>query len=196
MHATPAPIEIAPPQATRREWVALGVIALPCLVYAMDLTVLNLALPAISAGTRSRKTSTSSSVVGKASIRQRLRSSSSSRRWSKDFRLGSKMVDDVDPSKVTSAMKNPEMSFSFNDGETIPLSIDDFSFTCPVTDFVVVFTSVVALMSSSMEPRTAGCLFCNFNAAASSLDVDVNSGKWNASWLTSNADIGCSGASV
>lgn len=44
--------EIAPAQATRREWVALGVIALPCMVYAMDLTVLNLALPAISADLR------------------------------------------------------------------------------------------------------------------------------------------------
>jgi len=38
-----------PPKATRREWIGLAVIALPCLVYAMDLTVLNLALPAISA---------------------------------------------------------------------------------------------------------------------------------------------------
>ena len=35
-------------RATRREWIGLAVIALPCLVYAMDLTVLNLALPAIS----------------------------------------------------------------------------------------------------------------------------------------------------
>lgn len=46
------PVETAPPRATRREWVALAVIALPCLVYAMDLTVLNLALPAISADLR------------------------------------------------------------------------------------------------------------------------------------------------
>ncbi|NRF67022.1 MFS transporter [Aquincola sp. S2] len=37
------------PRATRREWIGLAVIALPCLVYAMDLTVLNLALPALSA---------------------------------------------------------------------------------------------------------------------------------------------------
>src|SRR4030095_11031493 len=36
-------------KASRREWIGLAVIALPCLVYAMDLTVLNLALPAISA---------------------------------------------------------------------------------------------------------------------------------------------------
>jgi len=39
----------APAKATRREWTGLAVIALPCAVYAMDLTVLNLALPAISA---------------------------------------------------------------------------------------------------------------------------------------------------
>ncbi len=39
-------------KATRREWIGLGVIALPCMVYAMDLTVLNLALPAISAELR------------------------------------------------------------------------------------------------------------------------------------------------
>src|SRR4051812_49538204 len=36
-------------RATRREWIGLAVIALPCLVYTMDLNVLNLALPAISA---------------------------------------------------------------------------------------------------------------------------------------------------
>jgi MFS transporter, DHA2 family, multidrug resistance protein len=36
-------------RATRREWIGLAVIALPSLVYAMDLTVLTLALPAISA---------------------------------------------------------------------------------------------------------------------------------------------------
>jgi DHA2 family multidrug resistance protein-like MFS transporter len=36
------------PRAGRREWIGLAVIALPCLVYAMDLTVLNLALPALS----------------------------------------------------------------------------------------------------------------------------------------------------
>jgi MFS transporter, DHA2 family, multidrug resistance protein len=39
----------APPRATRREWIGLAVIALPCLVVAMDMTVLNLALPALSA---------------------------------------------------------------------------------------------------------------------------------------------------
>jgi MFS transporter, DHA2 family, multidrug resistance protein len=35
--------------ATRREWIGLAVIALPCLLYAMDLTVLTLAVPALSA---------------------------------------------------------------------------------------------------------------------------------------------------
>ncbi|HET9432064.1 MAG TPA: MFS transporter [Chitinophagaceae bacterium] len=36
-------------KAGRREWIGLGVIALPCMLYSMDLTVLNLALPFISA---------------------------------------------------------------------------------------------------------------------------------------------------
>lgn len=35
--------------ATRREWLGLAVLALPCILYAMDLTVLNLALPSLSA---------------------------------------------------------------------------------------------------------------------------------------------------
>jgi DHA2 family multidrug resistance protein-like MFS transporter len=38
--------------AGRREWTALAVLALPCIVYAMDLTVLNLALPELSADLR------------------------------------------------------------------------------------------------------------------------------------------------
>src|SRR5262245_11909356 len=40
------------PKAGRREWLGLSVIALPCLLYSMDLTVLNLALPRISADLR------------------------------------------------------------------------------------------------------------------------------------------------
>src|SRR5688500_13847622 len=36
-------------QAGRREWIGLGVLALACLLYVMDLTVLHLAVPAISA---------------------------------------------------------------------------------------------------------------------------------------------------
>ena len=38
----------APSKAGRREWLGLAVIALPCAVYSMDLTVLNLALPRLS----------------------------------------------------------------------------------------------------------------------------------------------------
>jgi DHA2 family multidrug resistance protein-like MFS transporter len=39
----------SPPRAGRREWIGLAVIALPCLLYAMDLTVLNLAVPSLTA---------------------------------------------------------------------------------------------------------------------------------------------------
>ena len=39
-------------RATRREWFGLGVLALPCLLYSMDLTVLNLAVPRISVALR------------------------------------------------------------------------------------------------------------------------------------------------
>ena len=38
-----------PTLAGRREWVGLGALALACLVYVMDLTVLNLAIPKLSA---------------------------------------------------------------------------------------------------------------------------------------------------
>jgi MFS transporter, DHA2 family, multidrug resistance protein len=43
---------VVPAQATRREWVGLAVLTLAALVYAMDLTVLNLAVPRISAELR------------------------------------------------------------------------------------------------------------------------------------------------
>jgi MFS transporter, DHA2 family, multidrug resistance protein len=36
-------------RAGRREWIGLAVIALPCVLYSMDLTVLNLAVPHLSA---------------------------------------------------------------------------------------------------------------------------------------------------
>ena len=36
-------------KAGRKEWIGLAVLALPCVLYSMDLTVLNLALPAIAA---------------------------------------------------------------------------------------------------------------------------------------------------
>lgn len=43
---------IAPPLAGRREWVGLAVLALPCMLYAMDITVLDLAVPTLSAELR------------------------------------------------------------------------------------------------------------------------------------------------
>lgn len=43
---------IAAPKAGRREWLGLAVLALPCLVYSMDLTVLNLAVPHLTADLR------------------------------------------------------------------------------------------------------------------------------------------------
>lgn len=39
----------ATPKVTRREWIGLAVLTLGCLVYAMDLTVLHLAVPRLSA---------------------------------------------------------------------------------------------------------------------------------------------------
>lgn len=41
--------EIPPPKAGRKEWLGLAVIALPCVLYSMDLTVLNLAVPHLTA---------------------------------------------------------------------------------------------------------------------------------------------------
>jgi MFS transporter, DHA2 family, multidrug resistance protein len=38
-----------PPRAGRREWIGLAVLALPCVLYSMDLTVLYLAVPKLSA---------------------------------------------------------------------------------------------------------------------------------------------------
>ena len=37
-----------PQRAGRREWIGLAVIALPCLLYSMDLTVLYLAVPSLT----------------------------------------------------------------------------------------------------------------------------------------------------
>jgi MFS transporter, DHA2 family, multidrug resistance protein len=39
---------VEPPKAGRREWIGLAVLALACVVYAMDLTVLHLAIPQLS----------------------------------------------------------------------------------------------------------------------------------------------------
>jgi MFS transporter, DHA2 family, multidrug resistance protein len=43
---------VTPPRAGRREWIGLAVISLACILYVMDLTVLHLAVPAISADLR------------------------------------------------------------------------------------------------------------------------------------------------
>jgi MFS transporter, DHA2 family, multidrug resistance protein len=44
-----AATEVTPARAGRRQWIGLGVIALPCLLYSMDLTVLHLAVPRLTA---------------------------------------------------------------------------------------------------------------------------------------------------
>jgi MFS transporter, DHA2 family, multidrug resistance protein len=53
---SPTSPEAAGKPAGRREWVGLAVIALPCMLYSMDLTVLNLALPSLSADLRPSST--------------------------------------------------------------------------------------------------------------------------------------------
>jgi DHA2 family multidrug resistance protein-like MFS transporter len=52
MDSTPQNVDVtaaAPARAGRREWIGLAVLALACLLYAMDLTVLHLAVPSLSA---------------------------------------------------------------------------------------------------------------------------------------------------
>ncbi len=44
--------DIPAPKATRREWIGLAVIALPCLLYSMDVNVLTLAIPYLAADLR------------------------------------------------------------------------------------------------------------------------------------------------
>src|SRR5689334_24292858 len=41
-------ITAAATKAGKREWIGLAVIALPCLLYSMDLTVLHLAVPRLT----------------------------------------------------------------------------------------------------------------------------------------------------
>ena len=41
--------DLNPGKATPRDWIGLAIIALPCILYAMDLTILNLAVPSLSA---------------------------------------------------------------------------------------------------------------------------------------------------
>jgi len=48
MTGASAAAEAAPARATRGEWLGLCVIALPCLLYSMDLSVLHLAAPALT----------------------------------------------------------------------------------------------------------------------------------------------------
>lgn len=43
-------------RATRREWLGLGMLALPCMLYAMDLTVLDLAVPRLTEALRPTST--------------------------------------------------------------------------------------------------------------------------------------------
>lgn len=47
MISAPVPIQDEK-KATRREWLGLIAIALPCMIYSMDLTVLNLAVPTLT----------------------------------------------------------------------------------------------------------------------------------------------------
>jgi DHA2 family multidrug resistance protein-like MFS transporter len=49
MNTSNWPNELGAAKATRREWIGLAIIALPCVLYAMDLTILNLAVPSLSA---------------------------------------------------------------------------------------------------------------------------------------------------
>ena len=49
MSSSSLPASSAPQTATRREWIGLGVITLATLLYSMDLTVLHLAVPKLSA---------------------------------------------------------------------------------------------------------------------------------------------------
>src|SRR6185369_14685209 len=48
--------EAPPIKAGRREWIGLAVIALPCLLYSMDLTVLHLAIPRLTEALRPSST--------------------------------------------------------------------------------------------------------------------------------------------
>jgi DHA2 family multidrug resistance protein-like MFS transporter len=51
MHATTPP-PTSTRKATRRDWVGLTVLALPCVLYSMDLNVLHLAVPSLTADLR------------------------------------------------------------------------------------------------------------------------------------------------
>jgi len=55
------------PGAGRREWIGLAIIALPCLIYAMDLTVLGLAVPSLTQDPGRRAPSSSGSMTSTGS---------------------------------------------------------------------------------------------------------------------------------
>ncbi|MDT0551592.1 MFS transporter, partial [Streptomyces sp. DSM 41529] len=46
---TEAAAAAPPPKAGRRQWIGLAVLALPAMLISMDMTVLYLAVPALSA---------------------------------------------------------------------------------------------------------------------------------------------------
>src|SRR6186997_2944738 len=48
MTAQLAPTQLTPARAGRGEWIGLSVLALACLLYVMDMTVLHLAVPAMT----------------------------------------------------------------------------------------------------------------------------------------------------
>jgi DHA2 family multidrug resistance protein-like MFS transporter len=56
LDVTVEPATDTEPRAGRKEWIGLGVISLACILYVMDLTVLHLAVPAISADLRPSST--------------------------------------------------------------------------------------------------------------------------------------------
>lgn len=59
-------------QSGRREWIGLAVIALPCLLYSMDLTVLHLAVPRLTAdSSRPARSCSGSSISTDFSWRDR-----------------------------------------------------------------------------------------------------------------------------
>ncbi len=48
----PTDVSVPAAKATRREWLGLAVLTLPCLLYSMDLNVLNLAIPQLAVDLR------------------------------------------------------------------------------------------------------------------------------------------------
>jgi hypothetical protein len=59
------------PRAGRREWIGLAVLALPSLLYSMDLTVLYLAVPSLTADLSQARTSEEAPVLQRGGERQK-----------------------------------------------------------------------------------------------------------------------------